>query len=215
MTIRDMVTRHSDFDETKDFIPTPPWATRVLYESVAPSLKAKAPTLKAWDPACGHGHMLDVFDEYRHMFVCGSDIVVAKRAEKPGRMTWEQDFTKATDKKADAIITNPPYRFANEFIANGLKACNFGMGLLMRVQVLEGQARYRDVWSKTPPTQIAIFSDRIPFKTGVVVRKAPKMFLHCWLWWEKTWDGALLPPRPPMWIRPDAQQAYEKDSDYE
>ena len=81
--------------------------------------------------------------------------------------------------------------------------------MLCRIQVLESQKRYEHIFDRIPPTQIAFFSDRIPFKSGVVVRKAPKMYFHIWLWWDDR------EPQPPIWIPPNAQQLLEKDSDYE
>ena len=81
------------------------------------------------------------------------------------------------------------------------------------------QKRWKNVYTKRPPTQIAFFSNRIPFKTGAVVQKAPKMFFHVWLWWEEYFGPAMnrrkwASPRPPMWIPYDAQTRLEKDEDY-
>lgn len=84
--------------------------------------------------------------------------------------------------------------------------------MLCRIQVLESQGRYH-LFTQHPPTTVAVFSDRIPFKTGEVVKKAPKMFTHCWLWWDK---GDLTKPGETklIWIRPDAQKVYERNADY-
>jgi len=221
MSIRDMVARHSDFDETADFIPTPPWATRALYEYAAPDLKKSAPFLSVWDPACGQGHMLGVFDEYKHPLIGGSDINpdVLHHRLKPNHCLWEEDFTAKSKydndvalEEADVIITNPPYKHLNRFIEKGLENSRVGLGLLVRVQSLEGEARSK-IYLKTPPTQIAFFANRIPFKTGAVVQKAPKMFFHVWLWWSKTFSG-VASPKPPMWIPFDSQARLEKDADY-
>lgn len=222
MSIRDMVARHSDYQETNDFIPTPPWATRALYEYVAPNLRARASTLSAWDPACGQGHMMQVFDEYGHAHVKGSDIAIdsEKFAYTGGKVpvVFKMDYTDnsidTSPEMADVIITNPPYKYAEKFITESLLRSKFGVGMLLRVQALETQGRYANIYSSRPPTRIAFFSDRISFKTGKVVKKAPKMFFHTWLWWEKDDEGRLLPPLPPMWIPPNAQQLLEKDSDY-
>lgn len=202
MAIRDMVSRKAP-DEFDDFIPTPGFATRVLYEIVAPELKRDANKLTIHDPAAGHGHMLRVFREYGHRAVHGSDIT-----EHPG--VDQEDFLKASTSSHDVIVTNPPYKHLNQFIDKSLGMARYGVGMLVRVQALEGQTRYQAIYRGRPPTQIAFFSDRIPFKAGRVVRKAPKMFFHTWLWWNFE-DAA---PRPPIWIPPNAQQMFEKDEDY-
>lgn len=222
MTVRDMVARHSDFDETEDFIPTPPWATRVLYEYVAPDLKHHAPTLSAYDPACGEGHMVQVFREYGHPELFGSDfspkqLTKARERLGPSPRLWHEDYVAGNmlPEVHDVKITNPPYKYLNEFVGKMLDTANFGVGVLCRIQALEGEKRLKKIFTPRPPTQIAFFSNRIPFKTGVVVQKAPKMFFHVWLWWQRSaTPGKWLAPRPPMWVPYDAQTQLEKDSDY-
>lgn len=219
MSIRDMVTRHSNYADTKDFIPTPPWATRALYEHVAPILKEQAYKLTAWDPAFGQGHMLKVMDEYGHPKTYGSDIaaypdLVVDPSCEPVILA-ELDFTKETDKKADVIITNPPYAQLYPFVDLALKRAFFGVGMLVRIQALESESRYNNLYKHRPPTQIAFFANRIPFKSGSIAKKAPKMFFHTWLWWQKDQSGRLIAPNPPTWIPYDAQTQLEKDSDYE
>lgn len=207
MAARDMVARHSDYDETRDFIPTPPFATRALYEHVAPELRKNAPQWSAYDPAAGEGHMVRVFGEYGHPFCYGSDL--EPRSES---LIWGRNFLEEpVSFVPDIIVTNPPYKHANEFVLRALDEAKRGVAMLVRVQALEGQRRYASLYSVRPPTQVGFFSDRVPFKVGRVVRKAPKMFFHVWLWWNK-YDPT---PRPPLWIPPDVQQRLEKDQDYE
>jgi len=216
MAIEDMVKRHSNFDDTKDFIPTPPWATRVLYEEVAPSLKANAPSLSIWDPACGAGHMTKVFEEYGHPKTIGTDAYPRPMVHNP-TTHYESDFIESPPfEEADVIVTNPPYRHLNAFIDRSLSVARFGTGMLVRVQALETEGRYKSIYRDTPPTQIAFFANRISFKTGEVVRKAPKMYFHVWLWWERAAirGTGIAPPRPPIWVPFDAQTTYEKDEDY-
>ncbi len=223
MTIRDMVTRHSDFNETDDFIPTPPWATRVLYEFVTPSLKQAAKNTTAYDPACGQGHMMQVFAEYGHKGVFGSDfeanqLVKARERLGPDPKLWHEDYINGgmLPEMYDVIVTNPPYKYLNEFVDKALDTSSFGVGILCRIQALEGEKRLKKVFGRRPPTQIAFFSNRIPFKTGAVVQKAPKMFFHIWMWWEKSdiIPGKWCSPRPPLWVPYDAQTRLEKDEDY-
>lgn len=212
MTIRDMVARHSSVEENNDFAPTPLWATRALYHYVAPDLAAAAPLLTAWDPAAGHGHMCRVMQEYGHVSVRGTDV---NPSERHG--VEELDFLTSDD-TADVIVTNPPYTHAQRFMSEGLKRSNSAFALLLRVQSLEGQARYKDIYNVCPPSKIAFFSDRIPFKMGEVKRKAPKMFFHIWLYWEipEVRHRKTVPQWvPSMWIPPWAQKTLEKEGDYD
>ena len=213
MAIRDMVARHSNFDDTKDFIPTPPWATRAVFEEVWPDLKnAKDQTY--WDPACGAGHMTRVFKEYG-AFDLGTDLHNHVGADN----FQPYDFTlKKRPVNVEAIITNPPYAKANDFVMKGMMQADRVLALLMRIQVLESETRYSAVYKRCPPSKVAVFSERIPFKTGEVIRKAPKMFTHCWLVWDiksiREKGRYNLPPCELSWIEPGAQRKYEKDSDY-
>src|SRR6185312_13067495 len=49
-----------------DFFPTPPWATRALFEHVFVHLgrKGHCQYQRAWEPACGKGHMAEPLTEY-------------------------------------------------------------------------------------------------------------------------------------------------------
>jgi len=214
MSIRDMVTRHSDYNETQDMIPTPPYAMRALYEYVAPELKDRAPELTAWEPAAGFCHLSSVMEEYGHKSVLSTDKNVQDRTFR-GLKVSQQDFLAFTGTSADFIATNPPYKYAEQFVKLSLDRANCYVAMLVRVQALEGQTRYRRLYNNLKPTKVALFSDRIPFKTGEVVRKASKMFFHVWVFWDKSKMRGSNHDCELMWIRPDAQKQLEKDSDYE
>lgn len=207
MSIRDMVTRNSDYNETRDFIPTPPFVTRALYEHVSPVLRSTARATSIWDPAAGEAHMTRVFEEYGHPEVRATDILA--NVEKG---VGEYDFVgPPLLSDVDYIVTNPPYKLLNNFVSMSLQRAKKGVAMLTRVQALEGQRRYASIYRDNPPTTVAFFSDRIPFKSGKVVREASKMYFHVWLWWDLEREDR----DPPIWVRPDVQKQLEKDEDYE
>jgi hypothetical protein len=49
-----------------DYFPTPPWATRALFEHVLPALGIDG-VGTVWEPACGEGHMAAVIGEFKVM----------------------------------------------------------------------------------------------------------------------------------------------------
>ncbi len=194
-----------------DFVPTPPFATRALFECVAPAELKNRPKLSGWEPAAGQGHMAKAMGEY-------FPTIATDKYEHPGCLPGveiEQEDFLLSKRRADVIITNPPYSEAGPFMLHGLKQANQYFACLMRVQSLETQGRYQSIYKQTPPTRIAFFSDRIPFKSGKVVRKAPKMFFHVWLFWDliKVKSGTNYKPEA-MWVRPDVQRLLERDTDY-
>ena len=206
MAARDQVARHSNFKETGDFIPTPPFATRALFKYAVPHWN----TGTIVDPACGQGHMCRVFKE-----VFGKENTHASDADTSMYVDAAHYEVKGYDpfvrNKFDYVVTNPPYALAEEFVHFSLGAAKKGVALLMRVQFLEGQKRYKRIFTVRPPSSVWLFSDRIPFKTGVVVKKAPKMFFHCWV----IWDLAVGSAQPTMhWFHPDVQNELQKEEDY-
>ena len=62
------------------------------------------------------------------------------------------DFLKTTDKWPGDIVTNPPYKYAQEFIEHALAIAEDGAKICMflKVQFLEGKTRRR-LYDTTPP----------------------------------------------------------------
>lgn len=205
MTIRDMVARQSPKSE-RDFIPTPPFATRALYEHVLLPRGLDPVSHDAWDPAGGHGHMARVMGEMGHYSVRCTDLWPSHE-----HGVSEMDFLAPTGLQSDLIVTNPPYKHLQEFIQLSLDRASRGVAMLIRVQGLEGMRRYNAIYNPLPPTTVAFFSDRIPFKQGKVVQKAPKMFFHCWVWW----DLECKRQTEAIWITPTVQKDLERSEDYD
>jgi hypothetical protein len=97
-----------------DFYPTPGDVTQALLDALGPQ---KAP-LKIWEPACGTGEMSRVL-RYNGHGVYSSDI----RHTGYGRAGV--DFLKVRlhpdSDEIDAIISNPPFTLAEEFIRCALE----------------------------------------------------------------------------------------------
>lgn len=93
-------------NEGSDFYPTPPEVTHALMRFL--NLMPRV----IWEPACGDGAMAEVIKKYGHS-VLASDIRAAGYGEP------KVDFLSA-DKNCAAIITNPPFGLAAEFILHAL-----------------------------------------------------------------------------------------------
>lgn len=66
-----------------------------------------------WEPACGSGKMAKVLN--RHFYVSATDLYDYGYGE------GGHDFFEWQQSCVDAIITNPPYSMATEFLAHALK----------------------------------------------------------------------------------------------
>ena len=98
--------------DSLDNFPTPPWATRALIEHVLPG-KTTLQEMSCLEPACGAGHMAKVLHEYFGKVRC-ADVADYGYGEV-------QDFLSPHIVNGmDWIITNPPFRLAEEFALKAL-----------------------------------------------------------------------------------------------
>ena len=146
----------------KDAYWTEPWVTEALLESYP----LKEPF---WEPACGRGDIVKVLQAHNWL-VHASDLhdhgcpdSVFEDFLKPGGWPFNPQ-TAAT------IITNPPYRLAEEFIRRALEWAGGYHGtvaMLLRNEFDSAAGR-------------ADLFDRQEFAAKVVLRKRPR-----WDWWER------------------------------
>ena len=196
-----MAQRVEPPDSLDDF-PTPPWATRALVENV---IRAgdEAATLTVLEPACGRGYMSLVLGEYFGV-VESSDIHDYGFARTA-------DFLKPfnTAGSFDWVITNPPFRLAEDFINQARSVARRGVAMLVRTAFLESISRYERLFAVAPPAVVAQFSERVPMVKGRVDRKATTATSYAWIvWMPSKGDGSRL-----LWI-PPCRKALERDSDY-
>jgi hypothetical protein len=90
-----------------------------------------------WEPACGPGAIVRPFRERGHT-VIATDLVDYGLEDS----TAGVDFLMETRAPAGAklILTNPPFKLANEFARHGLHLCDTVI-LLLRLAYLEGEGR--------------------------------------------------------------------------
>lgn len=94
------------------------------------------------------------------------------------------------DKDYDVIITNPPFSKFKEFALKSLDCLNeHGKVILFgRIQILEGKARYLELWNKYPPIRIYVFVKRQPcLFEGKEITSSLMAF--AWFVWVKGYEG--------------------------
>ena len=133
--------------EPNDYYATEPKAAELLceVESLSPAI---------WECACGEGHLAEVFRKRGHI-VKATDLI------DRGYGCGGVDFLEENVHFHGDIVTNPPYKYAKEFVehaidtvADGCKVCMF-----LKLQFLEGKAR-RALFEKFPPPQVRVCSVR-------------------------------------------------------
>lgn len=175
-------SNHSDSQrEANDYYATEPKAVEIL-------LKNEEFDLYVWEPACGEGHISKILKENDYN-VKSSDIIDRGFPE-----TEIIDFLKVqkSDIKNDFsrdIITNPPYKFAKEFVEKAIEISvdSTKIAMFLKLTFLEGQSR-RELFKKYPPKTVYVFSKRMECgKNGIFTGSSA--VAYAWFVWEKGFHG--------------------------
>lgn len=130
------------------------------------------------------GHLSKVLEEHGHN-VKSTDLVYR------GYGIGGVDFLSSNEKFDGDIITNPPYKYAKQFVERALESVEDGhkVAMFLRVLFLEGKAR-RELFQKYPPKTVYVSSSRIrcavngDFKDDTGGAQA-----YAWFVWEKGYAG--------------------------
>lgn len=196
-----MAQRFEPADSPDDF-PTPPWATRALIEHVIGAERVRSST--CLEPAAGRGYMLRPLAEY-------FDRVDGADAFDYGHYAI-RDFLKFPygALSHDWVITNPPFRLAEEFVQRALYVAREGVAILARTVFLESVGRYESIFRVNPPSIFAQFTERVPMVKGRVDAKASTATGYAWFVWDKTAPGF----SKLAWV-PPCRRALERRGDYD
>lgn len=170
--------------EVNDFYATDPHALEIFLD------KLEQDNIKLhrniWECACGQGHLSEVLKR-KGYHVVSSDIF-----DRGYENTYIINFLENINKniKID-ILTNPPYKYAQEFVEKSLEIQSNGYYTIMflKIQFLEGQAR-KKLFQKYPPKYVYVNSARqICYINGDMSKKMSSASCYCWFIWEKGWKG--------------------------
>lgn len=149
-------SNHTDKErQSEDFYATSPDAIDKL-------LKVAHPHKQIWECAAGAGHLSERLTYFGYN-VYSTDIV--DRGYALGAI---KDFLTATN--ADVpfdgefdILTNPPYKYAKDFVLKALELLptDSHCFMFLKLTFLEGKARYKEIFAKTPPKAMYVFSERV------------------------------------------------------
>lgn len=187
--------------DSRDDFPTPPWATRALLEHIIGHQNIGQ--MSCLEPACGAGHMAKVLKEY-FAEVETADAYPYGYGEVSDYL--ESDYSVG---EFDWIITNPPFRLAEDFIIRSLQTAKHGVAMLVRSVFLESVGRYNRLFQQHPPSMFAQFVERVPMVRGRLDAKATTATGYAWMVWEQ---GNLDGPKV-VWV-PPCRKTLEKPGDY-
>ena len=171
-------SNHTDYERQKDdFYATDPIATIKLcgLESFNADI---------WEPACGLGHISKVLVHHGYR-VRSSDIVNRGYGDVADflaldNIQWHGD-----------IVTNPPYKYAQDFVEKALQIINEGnkVAMFLKLTFLEGKSR-KELFKNTPPIRVWVSSSRLKCAlNGRFDDMKGSATAYAWYVWEKGFKG--------------------------
>lgn len=138
-----------------------------------------------WECACGEGHLSKVLiDNDIH----GRSTDLIYRGYGEGGI----DFLGLEVQEWDGdIITNPPFRYAKEFVLKALSIIQKGRkaAFFLRMQFLESKDR-KHLFIDFPPKKVFVTSSRISCAIdGDFGNNKGGAMAYCWFVWEKGFKG--------------------------
>lgn len=146
-----------------------------------------------WECACGEGHLSKVLEDN------GFDVKSSDIINRGYPSTQVIDFleTKREDVKNEIsrdIITNPPYKYAKEFVEHALDISMDGakVAMFLKLQFLEGKGRGK-LFEKYPPKTIYVARGRLLCAKNGEFEKMKagggSAVAYAWYIWEKGYTG--------------------------
>jgi len=177
--------------QVDDFYPTHPSITQML-------LDREELTGNIWEPACGRGDMSQVFIDNGHD-VLSTDLI--DRGYGEGGVDFLQDDQISRFGAVDNIITNPPFKFALDFVLQAKKIARKKICILNATMFLDGIKRY-EMWmdQEFPLKTMYQFSGRVVFRKNEIADQSQNGLIP-WAWFvfEKGYTG-----KPTIdWILPE------------
>lgn len=138
-----------------------------------------------WEPACGEGHLSKAFESAGKV-VYSTDLI--DRGYGLGgydflfynNLIWNGD-----------IITNPPYKLAQEFIEQSLKAIHKGryVCMFLKLTFLESKER-KKLFLDYPPKFVYVYSTRQKCAiNGDFENTGSSAIAYAWYIWQKGFQG--------------------------
>ncbi len=165
--------------EENDYYATDPKAMELL-------LAEETFSTLIWEPACGAGHLAKVLQKHGH-YVISTDLINRGFGVKEPLNFLA---STATGLYGD-IITNPPYKYAMEFVEKALEIVQESqkVAMFLKLTFLESKKR-RKLFEATPPKVVYVSSARLNCaKNGDFEKYQESAVAYAWFVWEKGFQG--------------------------
>jgi hypothetical protein len=177
---RALVRRGTLAERKDDLYQTPECATRALLAAVP------LPEV-IWEPACGPGAIVRVLRQAGHK-VYATDLIDYGCPDSKSRIDFLMEG--APSFQVDAIVTNPPFKLAEQFVQHALTLGIPKVIMLLRFAFLESERRCAILESGLL-AGVYLFRKRLPMmhRHGWTGRKASSGIAFAWFSWDLAHRG--------------------------
>lgn len=164
--------------ERHDYYATEPKAMELL-------LELEQFNNNIWESACGEGHLSEVLVKNGYN-VKSTDLI--DRGYGIGGVDFLKDEFEIFN---GDIITNPPYKYAKQFIEKSLSIIPKGnrVAMFLKLTFMESKGR-KQMFIDNPPKVIYISSSRLLcVKNGDFSKKESSAVAYAWYIWENGYKG--------------------------
>lgn len=147
------------------------------------------------ETSCGQGHLGLVLELMGHKVVA-TDLI--DRGYGVPNVNFLERNPLFDTINYDAVIMNPPYKHARDFVEKSLTLAPI-VAAFLRINFLESENR-EEFFKTNPPSIVAIFSRRVKCaKYGKFDDSGSSPVLYAWFIWEKGYSG-----EPKIkWVQPE------------
>jgi hypothetical protein len=172
--------RHRLAERKDDSYPTPP-------EAVLALLEVESLPRCLWEPCCGRGNIVSVLRDAGHR-VYATDLVNCGCPDSESRIDFLFE-RKLPDPSIGAIVTNPPFKLAEQFIAHALELVPL-VAMLLRLAFLESEQRTA-ILEQSGLARIHVFRKRLPMmhRAGWTGKRASSAIPFAWFVWQRGFTG--------------------------
>lgn len=172
--------KHALADRKDDLYETPPVAVQALLTvETLPEL--------IWEPACGPGSIVRELRTAGHK-VYATDLVDYGCPDSESRIDFLMEQTAPT--YIGAVVTNPPYKLAGEFVSHAMMLGIPKVVMLLRLAFLESERR-RAILESGMLARVHVFRNRLPMmhRDGWEGPKASSAVPFAWFVWDRAHKG--------------------------
>lgn len=156
-----------------------------------------------WEPACGGGHLSEAMknkglkvhstDLYNYGYKgaqVGCDFLLTWPHNVSDEVTVDTAGWQSIAPEVDAIVTNPPYKYALEFCQKAIRLGVPKFAMFLKLTFLEGQKRL-SFFREYPPKYVAVCVNRVQCALNGDPDMFAKSSAACYAWfiWERGYQG--------------------------